>query len=234
MIHYFGYVILSHGPKPTGPLGKHEAARQQLINLNAYQRAEGIENVKVAFDYAREVKNLDALPDLKYFLDRAKGRPTKIIIDDYRRIFHRCPIPARQELLNELLKYGPHFADMRLKLTLGGLDNAGRALLLNDTGPVKFQLEPTPPQRRPSSKMFRKKQTSAATMASQKTRNLNADKKAKELSELKQRLAQKNLRPTLAEIAKAANEEGLKTTRGGNWTTSSVQRVLKRIEGKET
>lgn len=228
MIKYFGYALITHGPRPRKELARYPAARQQILNLkHLADRLEG-QNLGVSHDYAREVESLDSLPVLKNLLEQVDGKNARVVIDDYRRIFARCPQHLRSDLFTELEHYGWHFIDLKLTHHLGDLHLVQKVALLSATSPIRFQLEPIPRRQRPLQE--RRDQTHMASIVSQVVRTKNADKKAHELAELKKRLKKSGQPITARAIAEQANLESLETTRGNEWTASSVARALKRID----
>ena len=80
------------------------------------------------------------------------------------------------------------------------------------------------------SKAARKEQTADATIASRISRANAADEKARELDTIREELNEGHEKPTLKMIADEANKRGLTTTRGGSWSSSTVGRMLKRLE----
>ncbi|MCI2395073.1 recombinase family protein [Aliiroseovarius sediminis] len=206
----------------------YPAVTQQLTNLkHLSDRLEG-QKLGVYHDYAREVKGLSSLPTLKHLLDQIDGKKGRVVIDDYRRIFARCPQKLRFDLLAELEQFGWHFLDLKLRAHIGELSQLQKMTLLTASSPIKFELKPVPRAERPLEE--RQRQTRKAAAVSRIIRTKNADSKARELAELKESLKKGGRSTSAKALAAHANEQGIKTTRGGEWSASSVRRVLKRIE----
>ncbi len=223
------YLLITYGPKPKGPLENCLAAHQQVRNLLfVAEKVTGKREFTPVYDYARKVRGLDSLPELKALLDRAKEAKATIFIDTFIRLFSNCPKEARIDLLKELQEYSGHFKDIHSGEDIGSLSEKNLIRLVNAMSPVKFVLESHPQSpRRPD---VRREQTRKATQASQEARTEAANLKAGELHRLKTELLQKQDRITNAKLAREANERGLMTTRRSKWSGASVTRALKRLD----
>ncbi|WP_156874849.1 hypothetical protein [Sulfitobacter alexandrii] len=223
-----GYILISYGPKPSGGLESCSAARQQRINLfEAAERLTGERKFACYYDYARKVEGLDQLPKLRGTLDNAKKKGFRVFIDTYLRLFCNCPISNRKQLLKDLQRYSGHLFDVETASDIGDLNDTYKARLLLAVSPVRFKLGKQPRSQRSAHEKHR--QTSKATKASQRARSAAADAKAAELLGLQKDLTEVDKTPKLAALVKAANDRGLKTTRGNDWTVSSAQRALRRV-----
>lgn len=226
---YFGYVLITHGPRPRGSLQRCSAAKRQIENLKLFWERHNLQDRPYVFDYARKIEGLSALPNLKHALDVVNGKNGRLIIDDCRRIFAHCSKNLRVGLFKEMAEYGEHFADLRTGRQLANLSNVDRAILLNAMSPISFQLEPSSQKQRPLEE--RQRQTRKAAAVSRIIRTKNANAKARELADLKESLKKDNRSVSAKIVAEKANEQGMKTTRGEKWSANSVRRALKRIEG---
>ena len=92
----------------------------------------------------------------------------------------------------------------------------------------KFVLAPPPKSK--LSELERHIQTRKATRASQLARAAAADRKAEKLNKLREELETDIGSVNFSQLARAANERGLKTTRNQVWSSSSVKRALNRLK----
>ncbi len=223
-----GYSLVTYGPKPTGKLSHCKAARQQVRNLYfAAEKLTGKQEFLSLHDYARKVPNIDALPKLKSLLIRAKVTNTTIYIDTYLRLFAKCPLLNRQQLFKDLQEYSGHFRDLHSKEDIGSLSAIIKVRMLTAESPVNFALQSAPRSFQSPKKKL--EQTRKATQASQVVRSGAADSKARELNDLRDVLNTETDVVSMSELARIANERGLKTSTGGGWSNSTVQRALKRL-----
>ena len=225
-----GYILVSYGPKPTGHLAKCKAARQQVRNLQ--HLAEHLPNkpeLYLCHDYARTVTSLSSLPVLERQLEHAKKRNGVIFVDSYRRLFAKCKsIEDKNQLLTELLEFSANMRDLQTQKKLDELPSTVLARILTTPAPIKFVLGPPPKSK--LSKKERKDQTRKATRASQIARAAAADRKAEKLNKLREELETEIGSVNFSQLARAANERGLKTTRNQVWSSSSVKRALNRLK----
>lgn len=227
------YVLISHGPNPRYRPKEYRQtlASYKLFKL-AMERSSVDSDFDFWFDYARKVDGLSSLPVLKELLEASKTMDARLITDDFRRIFSRCPLDNRIALLNEIREHGRHFKDLRTRQSITELsDSLVRSIVLHE-GPVRFQLPGTNKKTEPTAEGRR--QTAPATAVSKRIRGHVADKKAEELAKLREELSSADHTPTLKQIADEANARGIQTTRGKDWSVASVQRQLKRLENKQT
>ncbi|TMV07533.1 hypothetical protein FGK63_08660 [Ruegeria sediminis] len=227
-----GYILLTHGPKPGSTnIRNHPASRQQVANLKAFVDAMNWVDVPVVFDYARTVPSLSALPNLEQSLERAREQSNTVMIDDFRRIFSNCPRERRVDLYSRLMGYGGFFRDIQTRKDIGDLGRNYVSMMLT-TDPRRYLKIVTPPS--PSRSLEeRRDQTRNATQASVETRARSADQKAAGLQKLRESLEKEEGKVSLNRLAQAANDAGVKTTRGGKWTAANVGRTLKRLDTLE-
>ena len=222
------YILITHGPRSCAPIQNCSAAKQQITNFrHALRDIDGASNVSACHDYSRKHSTLNDLPTLETALSRAKERGDVIVIDDFRRIFVKCDIVHRVALLDELLGYGGHFRDLRTGVDIGQLNHSKARNILQVESPYKFELAKAP--RSPRTADEKREQTFRATQASQVARSAAADQKAEALDDLYRSLSSETANLSMAELARTANRQGLKTTTGRSWTGVSVARALKRL-----
>ena len=89
-------------------------------------------------------------------------------------------------------------------------------------------MEPCP--SRQQSLLERRWQTAKAIEESIKVRGERADEKALALAEIFMSLKTADHGPTYQQIAEEANRQGIRTTRGNDWSAATVYRSLKRFE----
>lgn len=223
-----GYLLIDRGTKPSGSIRDCDAATQQIVNFNhALKDIKGANNLRFCHDYSRKRSTLTDLPTLQKALDGAREINGVILIDDFRRIFVKCDRVHRVALLDELLCYSGHFRDLRTGKDVGQLTHSKARYILQVESPYKFELAKAP--RSPRTTEEKREQTLSATRASQVARSAAADQKAKALDELYRSLSSESGDPSMAALARIANQQGLKTTTGRSWTGVSVTRALKRL-----
>jgi len=221
------YILVSKRPVPVGSLAGHPGARQQLRNFGHIFERKGVSNPPgYIFDYAEEISKLADLPKLEEFLKLAISRDSKVYIDDFRRLFSRCKPANTMQFYEELREYGSHFRDFRTNKVLSEVSQVKMIQILASEKPITFAL--AKPSKRRRTKIARKKQTKKATAASLIKRTAKADKKAEEIINLKE-IMQLNGEPTtVASVTKAANNQGMTTSRGNTWSSTGISRALKR------
>ena len=226
------YILVSKRPVPTGSLRGHPGAEQQLVNLSHLAKLRGITNPPTfIYDYAEVFSKLCDLPNLEKALKLAKDHDSFIIIDDFRRLFSRCKTGREVQFYHELFEYGSHFRDLRTSTPLNELPQVGLTQILAAEKPIKFVLA-TPPKS-PRSSLAKKRQTKKATAASLIKRSAKADKKAQEIITLKETLELDGKPITIASLTKAANAQGMTTSRGNPWLSPGVSRALKRAADRK-
>lgn len=226
------YVLLTHGAKPTGKIGNHPAARQQIANLRAYLDAlpVGTTPRPVLYDYARKITGLSSTPTLLSALEQiSTAGQGAVLMDNIGRLFAACDKDHRKDLMTELLVYGDQFLGLQQRERLSKLPEFYLDLLRLGVIGAQFTISGTRPRSR-LSKSERKLQTADATLASRIARGQAADEKARHLDTIRSELARKHETPTFRMIAEEANSRGITTTRGGTWSSSTVGRSLGRLD----
>ena len=217
------YILVSKRPVPTGSLRGHPGAKQQLINLLHLVKQNGISTPpSLIYDYAEVFSNLSDLPKLEQGLKVAKSHDSFVVIDDFRRLFSRCKTERKMQFYEELSEYTSHVKDLRTKRLLSELPQVGLTQIIEAEKPIKYVFAKLP--RRQSSTPNTKKATTASLIK----RSAKADKKAQEIITLKETLELDGKPITIASLTKAANEQGMTTSRGNPWLSSGVSRALKR------
>lgn len=226
----YAYVLLTHGAKPKGSIENHPAARQQISNLRgAALEFESLADLRIAYDYARGFSKLADLPNFLKLLEAFKEHNGTVLIDDFRRLFANHSGDDRAALLDELLEFKENIRDLKTSKLLGELSQAQVTLICASESPIKFTRTPVPRGHR--AKDERQLQTQKAIYASRKVRSSVADAKARDLAEMRDRLAATSNEVSNRQIADAANAEGLRTTRGKLWNPAGFNRMLKRLGG---
>lgn len=224
-----GYILISYGPRPTGSLRQCKAAWQQIRNfVNFAQKVPDKTKLQFFHDYTRTITSLSSLPILKDLLVLAKERNAVIITDSYQRLFVKCPPKYRRLLFKELIEYSDNFRDLQFGRSLAELSRFDRTRILTTQSPFKFVLGQTP--KSTLSAEDRYDQTRKATKASQLARSAAADRKAEELNKLKEELETNVGSVSFSELARAANERGLRTTRNQEWSSTTAKRALDRLK----
>lgn len=222
------YILVSKRPVPTGSLRGHPGAKQQLINLLHLVKQNGISTPpSLIYDYAEVFSKLCDLPNLEKALKLAKDHDSFIIIDDFRRLFSRCKTERKMQFYEELSEYASHVKDLRTKRLLSELPLVSLTQIIAAEKPIKYVFAKLP--RRQNSTPNTKKATAASLIK----RSAKADKKAQEIITLKETLELDGKPITIASLTKAANEQGMTTSRGNPWLSSGVSRALKRAADRE-
>jgi len=225
------YLIATHGRREVTE--DHPAVRQQVANIRIFvrkvqSRTEEQEGGKTNyyFDYARKVRGLSSLPKLERALTRV-SEGHFLIMDGLSRLWRACPNrEARDRLLADLELYSSKLFGVRQISPLSDLTRETIDLLMSGALNPRFQLAPRE-DKRPHIK--RQLQTASASVMSKKVRRSAADAKAHELHKIRDELQAGADRVTNKMIADRANEQGLRTTRGGPWRPDTVARQLKRL-----
>jgi len=221
------YALATYGPRPASPEDwqEHSQIRTQLVLTKLFADRQGIAVFGVAFDYHRSPRSLDDLPKLKQALARAKQIPDKVMVDCVGRILRAAKPEHRGRLLTELRADGASLhcgynkaalcdiEDEKINAMLC-LPDLERALSHAASRPLKLNRLRTEGARNRSSATLRSKSQFAGNRLAQIRAELQAAGK----------------RGSAVEVADLANQRGLRTQRGTEWTAANVRQVLKRIE----
>lgn len=212
------HVLLTYGRKLSGTsfeLRDRAEAKPQLEVLDDLRSAHPEHEVKIVADYSREVTCLGDLEKLVGILSKLKNAGQGLVfVDDLHRIFRRTPQPARSELLSQMRSYGEHLLSIRHGKKLSDFsEREVRGLLCAE------HVKPRAIPREGND-------TTRATSASAALRSNGMRENARKLTIVKDDLERTHARATFQMIADKANESGLRTTRGLEWTRQSVQRTL--------
>ncbi|WP_146193123.1 hypothetical protein [Maritimibacter sp. 55A14] len=222
-----GYLLLSYGPRHNGPAETKPAAQSQVRRISAFLGPEY--EITWVSDYARQVGSLDDLPGLKRVLVELQrsGSRAAIAIDELRRVFRRVPDEHALNLLNELLVFGDHILDVSYGRRLSDIPASSQEYIAVTTA-RKETLHRLERSVTAGEKLNRN--TKKATQVSARAKAKRADRTARLLDDLRKELANSNSTPSLSELARVANERGLRTATGKAWTGSTVGRMLRRLE----
>ncbi len=224
------YIYLAAGAKRTPHPEKYPARAQQLRNKEDFE--EICEVSLTLIEKVARVTNLASLPILRACLLHARQEGARVVMDDLRRVFHRCDIPDRLALMKELLVYRHHLGDLRHEnqlLSQFGVE--GLQELLYVSRPPSFEMFPRNPPLRPKAR--RKQQTARARTVSAAVRGRKADAAADRLIALRRELLGSHGAVSLQCIADHAHARGLRTTRGNDWTAAGISRALNRRSADE-
>ncbi|PWE29355.1 hypothetical protein DDZ14_17360 [Maritimibacter sp. 55A14] len=222
-----GYLLLSYGPRHNGPAETKPAAQSQVRRISAFLGPEC--EITWVSDYARQVGSLDDLPSLKRVLSelRRSGSRTAIAIDELRRVFRRVPDEHALNLLNEILEFGDHILDVSYGRRLSKLPASSQEYIAvsNSRREALRKLE-----RSVTADGKLNRTTKKATQVSARAKARRADRTAHLLDDLRRELANDTFTPSVSDLARVANERGLRTATGKAWTGSTVGRMLRRLE----
>ncbi|SMX25287.1 hypothetical protein [Boseongicola aestuarii] len=224
-----GYVFLSTGAKATSSPEKYPARQHQIEKLSFVFSACGEDSPEIYVEKCVRVESLKSLPTLRQHLIWAVQNKSKVIIDDFRRIFYKTPFRKRRQLLEELAPFGPVFWEARYEARpLASLQRADLEELMSVDRPIPIEKSPKPDDDRSAKR--RRRQTRRARLQSAKSRAAKADQLAGMLSKIRKSLQEKGEKATLKTIAEEANKLELRTAWGGAWSAASVKRMLDRAE----
>lgn len=214
------YVLLTHGPKPSGSICTHPAAKAQLKFIKRAVSSHPDMKVDVTFDYVRRIDRFDSLPNLKQVLVAVSDVDgVKVRVDDLSRIFRITDLNARQDLLAILQEFGTSLYSIKHNKTLADFSTDQiHNLVLH---PEKSKL---PAQQN------RNGDTTKARASSLRSRTGRSLLVAHQLQNIKNELMDSEGRATLQMVADEANTRGMTTTRGSEWTPQNVARMLKLLE----
>lgn len=228
-----GYILLHDGPRHgRRALIDMPGAKSQAQDIEAFAARLSDPKLTWAWDYARAPKGPDAYPKLFAILERyteigARGR---VLIDGIDRLFRRLPAPAIPELFDALKPHIPVIIDVSRATLLSDLDGAAWNSLLKPFA-VKSRLSTSPTRANPPSDG--NSSTRKARVVSQRVRSQTADSLARQIADLRDELAQEDPKPSNVELARVANEKGLRTSRGNPWSDVAVARALRRVKKPE-
>lgn len=214
------YVLLTCGPRPSGSIHTHPAAKAQLRFIKKAVSSHPSIKASINSDYARRIDHLDSLPNLKKVLMGVSGSDgVKVRVDDLSRIFRVTKSSVRQKLLADLQEFGTSLYSIKHKKALAEFSpDQIRDLLIH---PEKSKL-PARPER--------SRDTSKARRSSSISRSCKSQSVAKQLKSIKNEIEERRGRVTLQMVADEANARSVSTTRGNDWSPQNVARMLKSLE----
>jgi hypothetical protein len=225
-----GYVFLSSGAMRTSSPERYPARQDQIENVSLAMEAVGgsPEEMTIVIEKSPQITGLRSLPKLARCLAAELKGDKQVFIDDMRRVFYSCPIAHRRTLFEEIWPFAPIIFEVaRSGSALSTRTKSEMIALLLVDRPVRYRA--VPKERLQLSESARKRQTRIARYQSARSRAATADRKATQLNALKSEMLATQAQVTNKALADEANERGLKTTRGNDWTPATVKRTLDRL-----
>ncbi|MBV0912504.1 hypothetical protein [Anianabacter salinae] len=230
-----GYVMVSYGARPRSvpELQKLPGAAGQLRALRAFKEysASG-SDMHLTFDYARRISGLSDLPNLHKTLNEL------VQADDPGRLHmsiqHILARSTNRELMvAELAPFASRITDVRYGWK-GEILSLRPDFLIHDVWALRRTPRFEKKAKNGPSEAGRE-QTRNATASSARSRAIDANRLAEQLSGIAKTIEPKPRRdrPTAQQIADEANARGLRTSRGNPWNAAAVHRALKRLERRE-
>jgi len=226
----YAYLLAGHGRRYGFSPEQHPATQAQVRLIHEIV-AKTVPDADICwiFDYARRVRSLDDLPNLKSGLEVARQEGKGVIaVADLTLIFRKAAPEDRPGLLKEIRVYHDHIADVSRggrRMSALPKEEVRAIWTFGITGMPKRQTRTVPPNSLKTKRAARK-----ANRVSAMSRGTRADAIAKELAQVRDKLAAYDVDCSMTAIAKEANMAGLRTTRGKDWTASAVGRALRRLE----
>ena len=223
------YVLLGYGEKPTPPYANHPAARRQVDNLRIAFPESMARKDRFLWDYARRINHLDDLPKLKSMLQEILTQGAgALIVDNFARLFGRCPMAGRLVLLKELEPYGERLFEVRSKTRLSQMNTDQRHFLLFQPETLlRWEMDGARTRRPSDARQNATKLASAASLAAR--REAAADRNLK-IAELKGEMSADGRPDKAADVAEEANRRLLRTAHGKVWTERSVGEALRQFK----
>lgn len=224
------HVVLTSGAKPRGRIQQHGPAQQQLRNFTDFAQKVGVTVRRLSHDHVRSVQGLGSFQLLGDHLERRlQAGAGAVFIDDLNRLVRACPLKNRHELLLDLAAYGDHLFCVRQGRLFSGITvNELNAMQLNpDRGQWHFAA-----RKSRLSAEEKRDQTRKAAAASRIARGETADAISRDLAAIRDELSAGGCSPTFATVADEANRRDLRTSRGNEWNSASVSRMMKRLDGE--
>ncbi|WP_209425037.1 recombinase family protein [Pararhodobacter sp. SW119] len=218
------YALATYGRRPSSSDAwkEHPEIWTQLVLTKVLATKQGHEVLGVAFDYHRAPRTLADLPQLRSALTRAKQLRSCVMVDTLGRLLRAAAPAHREALLAELRSFGEHLYCAQSKARLREIEDAWISMLI-DTPGLERQLAHA------SRKMTGEnpKQTESARERSGATRRVRSQKIARQLDAIRTALRAAGRNGTGEEIAVVANERGLRTQRGTEWSGATVRQALR-------
>ena len=229
-----GYVLLWYGAKHTRvPLGLRPGARQQILMIDHYAKKNRFKLSTVEWEYVRQAQAPRDFGVLFRILERSRSEQDApaVIVDDITRLMKRLPSDDASSLVIELTPWLERIHDARLGRSLDQVEISHWQYLFSLLNRDERNLAVARRMSRPRGSVSPKQMQRAQERAI-KERKRRADESARMVAELRDELLAENpdTKLTFAAIARAANERGLRTSRGSEWTSVQVSRALQRLE----
>lgn len=230
MARVYAYLLAGYGRRYGFSPEQHPATQAQvrLFREMVAAKKPDVEFFWI-FDYARQVRTLDDLPNLKAVLETFRQVGKSVVsVPDLTLIFRKANLDDRLRLLREIEAYDAHIVDVsRGGRRISALRKKEVYAILT----YRVTGMPTRQTRTASSNTTTiKKAAGKANKVSAISRGRRADAAAKKLAQIRDKFAADGVDCSMTAIAKEANRAGLRTTRGNDWTASTVGRALRRLE----
>lgn len=226
---YYGYILQRSGPRHSAtPLHERAGTRLQTLGIANAFLSRSIAGKQVLLDHVRRSSGPESFPSLFGLLESAERdrREIEVSIHDIGRLLRHQRIEGVLSTAELLLHHGDRIFDtcqMRRLSELGG--GAFEAIIRQNrsdamTGKISRQCGRDAAIGR---------STAAARRVSCISRKFAASKAAAPIGDLFDELSGKGVAPRHSELARLANDRGLRTSRGGAWSNVAVRRALERL-----
>jgi len=226
--NHIGYILLSYGAKHTRlPLAERPGASSQIDRIKHFVTQIGRPGLIWRHDHVIVPKGPSSFLNLFAILARMKEHAPNalIFVDDTARLLRNLPPDAHDEMLDALKPFHQYIIDVRRRKQLSKLKHPEWvALLLSATGRVAPDAPTGRKRERTGSKT-----TNSARRVSELSLGRAADHRARLIGELRDELSQAGADPSYVELARVANEKGLRTSRGNFLYDVAVARAIRRI-----
>ena len=214
------YSLLTYGrrPRTLEQWNQHPQMLTQLVRMRAYAAGKGIDVAGGAFDYHRAPRSLFNLKNLRRVL--AGGHD--VLIDSLGRLLRPAKPGDRPALLAELQEFGTQLHCAQSKRLLCDMDD-GWISALQQCSDLERHLAHA---ARRQIGTHRARTASARTLSSA-VRKIRSGKTVDQLEAIRAELHAVGKKGTGDEIASVANERGLRTQRGTEWTGGTVMQALR-------
>ena len=218
------YALATYGRRPSSSdaWSEYPEIWTQLVLTKVFATKQGHEVFGVAFDYHRAPRTLADLPQLRSALTHAKQLRSCVLVDTLGRLLRAAAPEHRESLLAELRAFGEHLYCAHSKARLRDLEDTWIRMLIH-----------TPDLERQLAHASRKvtgenrTRTGSARERSGAIRKTRSGNSARLLDAIRTELRNAGRKGTGDEIAVVANERGLRTQRGTEWTGATVRQALR-------
>lgn len=217
------YALQTYGAKHSKtPWKKRPEVKPQVQKIERFVGSPGDKRIHWVFEYCRKAQSLDDLPNLKSILTGLSTRQgSAVLIDDAARIFKIVDRSNVKNILACLSDPKNKLFDLEAGKLVSEFSNYQQGhLIYTSKKPVEPILHA--PSGRYNTEMRNAQRFSRAVRAQM------AQRSARPVFDLKQKLEMDGTKISFSELARQANAQGLKTTRGSDWSGKAVQRALAR------